>query len=134
MAFSTFKFYKLIRYSPTKVAKRYVATLSAVAGKGYTSGVGETVDFTIVSNPEFAARPKPPGFGKTLPVADDITVVRVPAGYDAVVSPAAASPTLKNFNMRIYTSGGTEISTADYPAGLAGGDVVFDVLIPSKFA
>lgn len=133
MALSAFKYFSTIRYSPSKVGKRYVVTLSAVAGKGYPTG-GETLDFTAATNPLFAARPKPPGFGSSLPVANNCIVVRTPAGYDALVAPAAASPTLKNFTLKIYTSGGTELTVADYPAGLAGADIEFEILIPSKYA
>lgn len=116
------------------IRRRYIFTCSATAGQGYPGDPGETIDFTAATNPKKNARPIPPGPpAAPLLVTSQILMQRVPAGYTAEIKPAAASPTLKNFKLTIFASSATQISTADYPAGLAGKEIVFEVLSPQRY-
>lgn len=102
----------------------------------YTTG-GETIDLTTMLNPAKIEHGKFGGVAgsvKALPQSDDIYTVKIPNGYDAILSQAAASPTLKNFVLQIFTSGGTELAQAGYPAGLLGVDLVFEVLTTMKYS
>lgn len=129
MASST-KFVKKI-ISQEENERIYEITLSAVAGQGYSSVTGEVIDFTkVTSNPKLA-RIRPPA--KPLPTEGQIEITKMPLGYTAEVKQAAASPTLANYVLRIYDiHAGAELTTADYPAGLAGKLIVMRVRSPRR--
>lgn len=103
------------------VVRRY----TVLPAGSYVNGTGETIDFTKALNPKYLPRPLPPQPpGGSLPTETEAIVAKTPGGYDAVLLPAGASPTLKNFNLKFYTSGGTELGSGAYPAGLLANTVL----------
>lgn len=125
MALSTFKLNRILE-TRRHYIREFVATPNATAGQGYNATNGEALDFTAATNPNGLPRRMPPS--KPLPTEDDITIDKVPLGFTAEIKQAASSPTLKNFVLRIANlSTGAELTTADYPAGVGGKDIVFRV-------
>lgn len=103
----------------------------------YPGTAGETIDFTTMLNTNKLPRGKFGGVAgstKALPANDDIYIVRVPDGYDASLQQAAASPTLKNYVLHIFTTSDTELSSGAYAAGLTAMDIVIDVIQSIKYA
>lgn len=108
-----------------------------------SSGIG-TAGETLAMNSAAVigkpARPKLPstlnGSTSNLIPNNSIKVVRAPAGYDALVEQNATSPTAQNYVLRIFTSGGTELSGGSYPAAITGDTtgfiVEFDVPLKSN--
>lgn len=128
------KFFTKLHYGTRAIGRQFIFTPSSTAGQGYPAG-GETLDFTTALTTGKPARPTPPGPpASPLPTNNQIKAIRVPAGYDVVVSQAAVSPTLKNFNLQIFTSGNTALATADYPAELKGKDIVFEITTASRYS
>lgn len=140
----------LVKRLPTRrgtIRRRYSLTAftgSYVSSGGVEGTPGDTIDFTTVLNPSKLERPRPPGVinGSTanLPKTTDITVIRVPDGYDGYVEQNATAPTLQNYVLRLYSSGtsANEVGAATY-ASLDGGKfvadpvgVIFDVETPFK--
>lgn len=127
MSLSTFKLDEKI-VTKDHITRRYVAVPSATAGSGYPGAPGELVNFTAATDPKKLGRRLPPARTGALPTEDKITVVKMPAGFTAEIKQAAASPTLANFRMTIFNiATAAEHATADYAAGIAGKDIVFDV-------
>lgn len=125
MAVSTFKLIRTIK-TERHFVRRFVIVPNATAGQGYSSVTGQVLDFTSATNPSGIAR-KLPG-GTPLFNEDNIGIVKAPLGFTVEIKQAAASPTLKNFVMRIFNiATAAEHATADYVAGLAGKDIVIDV-------
>jgi hypothetical protein len=126
-------FFNKLHFGTRAIGRQFTFVPSSTAGQGYPAG-GETINFTTPVNTAKAARPIPPGPpAAPLPANKQFTCV-CPAGYDAVVTQAAATPTLKNFNLQIFTSGNTQLATADYPAELKGKEIVITLITPSKYS
>lgn len=113
------------------IVRRY----TVLPAGSYVNGTGETIDFTKALNPKFASRPFPPQPpGGALPAASEAIVASTPGGYDAVLTQAGANPTLKNFVLKYYTSGGTELGSGAYPAGLTAGNTIITVTTSRKYS
>ena len=128
------KLFNKVNYGTRSIGRQYTFTMSVTAGQGYPAG-GETLDFTAATNTIKATPPIPPGPpAAPLPTNNQIRVLIVPAGYDVVITKAAASPTLKNYNLKIFSTANTQLSTADYPAELKGLDLVFEVTTAGRYS
>lgn len=130
MALSTFKLLRTVK-TERHFIRRFVLVPNATAGQGYNATTGQTVDFTLATNPSGIAR-KLPG-GTPLFTEDDITIVKNPLGFQAEIKQASSSATLKNFVLRIFdTAAAAELTTANYPAAVGGKDIVIDVTTPKS--
>lgn len=115
---------KKVDVSRRKITRHFEFVPSATAGQGYTTG-GDTLNFITAANGPGDPRRMPPG-APTL-TSSDFTIKMVPGGYEAEILAAAVNPTLANYLLKLWTSGGTELSQADYPAGLAGKKLEFSI-------
>lgn len=115
--------------SRRKIRRTYRFVPSATAGQGYTTG-GETLNFLTAGNPNGEPRRTPPP--SPLPNDNNIKIVKNPGGYDCDILQNTVSPTLANYVLKFFTSGGTELTQADYPAGLAGKNVEFEIVTATK--
>lgn len=94
------------------IERVYKAVLSA----GYDATAGQVFDFTAATDPKKLGRYLPPS--KPLPSNDEIAIQQAPLGFTAELKQAAASPTLKNFVLRVFNiATAAELTTANYPAG-----------------
>ena len=89
------------------------------ASSGGAIGVpGETLNFNGAANPNKIARPKIPtvmnGSLAALPATVDCEVMNSVGGFSGVVERNAVSPTAANFVLRLFTSGGTEMTAQAY--------------------
>lgn len=109
---------------------------SVTVSGSYTqsSGIGtpgETLAMNSASVSGKPARPKLPstmnGSTANLVPNSAIRVVRGPAGYDALVEQNATSPTAQNYVLRIFASGGSELSSGGYPGAVSGDTTGFIV-------
>ena len=101
----------------------------------YTTG-GFTVDLTSMSNPKKIPHGKFSGVGSStlsLPANTDIAAMQSIDGYDFTLQQAAASPTLKNYVIQVWASGGAELSAGAMPAALQATDIPFSVMTPLKY-
>lgn len=96
---------------------------------------GLTVDFTTMLNPQKIQHGKFGGVAQSpssIPASDDISCPSDVNGYSFLVQQAAANPTLKNYTLTIYGSGGSELAAGAMPAGLQSTDIIVDVITPLK--
>lgn len=77
---------------------------------------GETLNFNAALNPYKLGRPKIPAGppAARLPTAQQCEVTNTINGFAGIVEPNATLPTPANFVLRLYTSGGTEMTAQAY--------------------
>jgi hypothetical protein len=93
----------------------------------YDATNGQTVDLTAATDPNKLGRKLPPS--KPLPTNEQMEVVGEPLGFTAEMKQAAASPTLKNFVLRIFNiATAAELTTTTYPAGALNNAVYVDII------
>jgi len=122
-----------------KVIFRFKVVLSGSYAQGGAIGVpGETLSFNTALNPNYIARPKLPGApaGK-LPANADFLLRNLPAGFDGRVEQNATLPTQANYALRLFSSGGTEISTGAYSSVGAtlvdATGITIEVTVPARY-
>jgi len=126
---------------PYKVQYNFTVLLSgSYTSSNATIGVpGETLNFNAAANPNKLARPKIPSGppAARLPVATDCEVVNSVAGFTGIVEPNAVAPTPANFVLRLYTSGGTEMTAQAYNTSaplLLTEPFMVQITVPKKYA
>ena len=101
-----------------------------------TCGNPDLIDLSKLANPSKAAKAQlwggPLGSTKALPATDDILTVGIPGGYDAQIVQNPTNPTLKNYQLYLFSSGGTALSST-VPAGLLGVDLLFEIITSQKY-
>jgi hypothetical protein len=100
--------------------KIYSVVLSGSYTQGGSIGVkGEVLNFQTPLNPGYGARTKLPGVingsNDALPTASQFEVPPV-YGYEFQIEQNATAPTTANYIMRIFSTGGTELSSGAYSA------------------
>lgn len=103
--------------------------------QNYTTG-GFTVDFSTLTNPKKFPHGKFGGVGsstKSLPANNDIDAPQPIDGYGFTLQQAAANPTIKNYVIQVWGSGGSELAAGAMPALLQGVDLAFDIRTPLKY-
>ncbi len=126
------------------IVKRYKVVLTGSYVSGGAIGTpGETLDFTKVLNPGYAARPRIPGGpAAKLPANTDFHVAVVPGGYAAQVEQNATLPTTANYVLRIFAGGSGAATPAELASGtyasvgpaLTASPVIIEVQVPLKYA
>jgi hypothetical protein len=91
---------------------------------------GEILNFLAAANPNGLPHANPGAL--PTPTDKDVFVEKCPGGYTAVIEPNAVNPTIKNMVLRVFTSSNTEISSAAYPAGLLGQNIMIQMSTPQK--
>jgi hypothetical protein len=89
----------------------------------------EVIDLTTIVNTAKWPQGKPTnvaGSVAALPPTDNCEFVTGPDGYSFRLIQNAAAPTLKNYQLYVYSSGDTALAGA-YPANVLGQDIVFDI-------
>jgi hypothetical protein len=112
-----------------------VRIFSFVPSGSYVQGgaigvAGETLNFLTALNPNGVPHPRPGNL--PTPTDKDVFVEKTPGGYTAVIEPNAVNPTISNMVLRVFTSSNTEISSAPYPAGLLGQNILIRMETPQK--
>jgi hypothetical protein len=97
---------------------------------GAVGVAGETLNFLTAANPNGLPHPAPGAL--PTPTDKDVFVEKCPGGYTAVIEQNAVNPTIKNMVLRFFTSSNTEISSAAYPAGLLGQNVLINMTTQQK--
>lgn len=124
------------------IVKRYKVTLSGSYVNGGAIGTpGETLDFTSISNPGYASRVRLPGpTGAPLQPNTSFKVI-CPGGFTAQVEQNAASPTNKNYALRIFGGGSGNAEPAELASGtyasvgaaLTASPLIIEVVVPAKY-
>lgn len=109
---------------PDYTRRRKINRLKSTPTGNYVTG-GVPFDLSSIANPNWFPNV---GFG-SVPNIDDITVTKVPGGYTAeIVSSGVGSPTLATaYLMKVYTTAGTELAAAAFPAALLAGVFEFEI-------
>ena len=97
---------------------RFTATFTG----SYVSGTGETINLLMAGNPnglELSGFLPP----TTLPE----TVVDVISSSLGGYVPEVGAYSAGSFNLKFFVSGGTELTSEAYPAGITGGTITFAV-------
>lgn len=108
--------------------RRFALTLSG----NYATG-GDTVDFSTVyasTNKPFVARAFIPS--NPLPGPDQIDIDKVPNGYGVDLNKNGASPTIKNYLLKITTTANTELAAGAYPAALTAAPIEVTIITPKS--
>ena len=125
------------------IIKRYKIALTGSYVSGGAIGTpGETLDFTKILNPGYAARVRLPGApAAKLPANTDFHVVPNLSGFTGQVEQNATLPTTANYALRLFGAG----SGAATPAELASGTyasvapalltepLIIEVQVPQKY-
>ena len=122
---------------------RYKLALSGSYVNGGAIGTpGETLNFTSILNPSYAARPRLPGpTGAPLTPNTRFRVI-CPGGFTGQVEQNATAPTNANYALRLFGGGSgnaqpTELSSGTYAsvgAALTASPIIIEVDIPQKYA
>lgn len=104
-------------------------TYKGVLTANYDATNGQTWDFTTATDPNKLGRLRPPARVGALPSNAQIEVSGTPLGFTAEIKQAAASPTLLNYVLRVFSiAAAAELTTAAYPAGALNNAVYVKVL------
>jgi hypothetical protein len=134
------------------IYKIYQVALSGSYTNGGAIGVkGEVLNFQAALNPGYGARAKLPGVmglpnstGGTTNNTDALpanSAFEVPPvyGYEFQIEQNATSPTTLNYIMRIFTTGGTELSSGAYSSvapdlvAVGAQPIIVKVRVPAKY-
>lgn len=74
----------------------------------------DPIDLTAITNPNFHSN----AFVSTVPTIDQLTLESVPGGYDCQIVPGAGNTLATAFAVKFFSTAGTEIAAAAYPAAL----------------
>ncbi len=74
----------------------------------------DPLDLTAVLNPNFFSL----AFPTSVPAIDQVELVNIPGGYDYQIVPGAGATLATALALKFFSTAGTEIAAAAYPAAL----------------
>ena len=104
----------LTALTPDATRRRIIRRNQMVVTGSFPGATGEPLDLSNILNPNWVQNSN---YG-TVPSLADIQIVNIPGGYDANIIAGTGTTLATAFAVVFYTTAGTILPTAAYPAAL----------------